>query len=332
MIRASDLPEFLWEPAVAHAAYIRNHAYTSAIKDQTPYQGWYGKKPNVTHLREFGAPVWILLQGQTKAQKIMPKSQRHAYIRNKDVSKSVIYYNAQTKKILSSRNYVFLNIKQPEPPEDIIISNTPLREGECEGKDAQEGDPEPHPPEPSTSQQRQPSLEPRKTRGVRWDYNQLNDPYTSEEDLAIDEPEESLIQEVLSAEIGDEFHSLKEARNFPDWPDWEKVIQSKLQQHQEKGTWELVDKPRDTVPLSNKWVFVTKRDNEGMIVKLKARLVVKGCGQRKGFDFLEMHSPVVHVESICAILAIAITKRLLIQQMDVKGVMIRSLHICHDTT
>jgi hypothetical protein len=70
--------------------------------------------------------------------------------------------------------------------------------------------------------------------------------------------------------------------------------------------------------LSNKWVFVRKRDKQGTIVKNKARLVVKGCGQRPG-NYLETHSPVVRIETIRAILAIATAKRLKIQQMDVKG-------------
>jgi len=50
MLITSSLTEFLWEPAVAHAAYIRNHFYTTALVDRTPYQGWFGIKPNVVHL------------------------------------------------------------------------------------------------------------------------------------------------------------------------------------------------------------------------------------------------------------------------------------------
>jgi hypothetical protein len=60
MITGSKLPEFLWENAVAHAAYVRNRAYTTSISEMTPYQAWFGNKPNVSHLREFGAPVWVL--------------------------------------------------------------------------------------------------------------------------------------------------------------------------------------------------------------------------------------------------------------------------------
>jgi len=47
---AADLPTFLWEQAVAHAAYVRNQAYSSTIKTATPYERWHGQKPDVSHL------------------------------------------------------------------------------------------------------------------------------------------------------------------------------------------------------------------------------------------------------------------------------------------
>jgi hypothetical protein len=50
MCIAADLPVFLWEYAVAHAAYVQNQVYSSAIKVNTPYEHWYGQKPDVTHL------------------------------------------------------------------------------------------------------------------------------------------------------------------------------------------------------------------------------------------------------------------------------------------
>jgi len=111
--------------------------------------------------------------------------------------------------------------------------------------------------------------------------------------------------QVNMAVVGDEFHSLREARMSEDWPEWERAIDSELSQLREKGTWELVERPMDALPLANKWVFVRKRDKEGTITKYKARLVAKGCAQRPGFDYIETHSPVVRLESIRAILAIA---------------------------
>jgi len=61
---AADLPVFLWEQAIAHAAYVHNRVYSLAVKTTMPYECWYGHKPDVSHLREFGTPVWILFQGQ----------------------------------------------------------------------------------------------------------------------------------------------------------------------------------------------------------------------------------------------------------------------------
>ena len=128
---AMDLPEYLWEEATAHAAYLRNRTYTSAVKGSTPYQKWHGKRPNVAHLREFGAPVWVLLQGQKVPRKMLPKSQRRSLVGFNDGSKSVIYYNPETRKVLTSRNYRFLNPPITHtPPEEIGINPDTLREGE----------------------------------------------------------------------------------------------------------------------------------------------------------------------------------------------------------
>jgi hypothetical protein len=93
---AADLPVFLWEQAITHAAYVRNRAYSSAVRDATPYERWYGKKPDVSHLREFSAPIWILLQGQKMLLKIEPRSRRRALVGYDDGSKSVLYYSAET--------------------------------------------------------------------------------------------------------------------------------------------------------------------------------------------------------------------------------------------
>ena len=85
------------------------------------------------------------------------------------------------------------------------------------------------------------------------------------------------------------------------------------------GTWQLVDKLPDAVPIANKWVFTKKRNKEGKLTKYKARLVTKGCAQRPGHDYVETHSPVIRLETIWAIMALVPTRQLVMQQMDMKG-------------
>jgi len=132
MLTAVQLPEFLWEPAVAHAAYLRNMSYTKPRAKVMPYQMWHGRKPNVAHLREFSAPIWVLLQGQRIQRKILPKSQRRAYVGYDEGSKSVKYYNAATRNILILRNFRFLSWTEPSPLEEIEIEPDAPLQGECD--------------------------------------------------------------------------------------------------------------------------------------------------------------------------------------------------------
>ena len=127
MLTASQLPEFLWELAVNHAAYVRNRSYTKAVQNKTPYEGWHNIKPNVSYLREFGSPVWILLQGQLMQRKMLPKTTQYYYVGNEDNSQSIIYYNKETRKLNISRNFYFLK----DPLEN--VPNDHAREGEWPG-------------------------------------------------------------------------------------------------------------------------------------------------------------------------------------------------------
>jgi len=127
------LPAFLWEYAINHSTYLRNRAYTKSLKSQTPYEKWFKKKPNVSHLREFGAPVWVLLQGQKQPKKMEPKSRRRIFVGYDEGSKSIKYYNAKTRKVLTSQNIRFLNLTNIESPlEQIGIIPDAPHEGELE--------------------------------------------------------------------------------------------------------------------------------------------------------------------------------------------------------
>ena len=320
MLTAAQLPEFLWEPAVEHAAYIRNRSFTTSLQGMTPYQAWHDKKPDVTHLREFGAPVWILLQGQKIPRKMLPKSARKAYVGHEDGPEAVKYYNAETRKILTSRNFQLPSV-HPEPesenPEHIVVmpetepteTNPSATRERGSGKDTR-----------NTAKRKAedpPDRESKRTRGVRIDYKKLSDPFSDEEDNR--EEETLFTQYINAAEIGGDIHSLKEAKQSDEWPEWKTAIQAEIDQLIQMGTWKLVDKPPDVVPIANKWVFAKKRDKSGQVTKFKARLVAKGCAQRPGHDYVETHSPVVRLETIRAILSLIPKEKLIVQQMDVKG-------------
>ena len=52
-------------------------------------------------------------------------------------------------------------------------------------------------------------------------------------------------------------------------------------------------------------MFKLKRNEEGEVVKHKTHLVAKGYVKKQGVDFEEVFTPVVRLESVCLLLAIA---------------------------
>ena len=97
-----------------------------------------------------------------------------------------------------------------------------------------------------------------------------------------------------------------------------KAMQEEMESLQKNNTYELVKLPKGRKALRNKWVYKLKKDGRGDLVKYKARLVVKGFGQKKGIDFDEIFSPVVKLSSIRIILGLATNQDLEIEQLDVK--------------
>ena len=193
MITDSKLPEFLWEPAVAHAAYLRNMSFTLTLRlgNQTPYQIWYGKKPNVSHLHEFGAPVWVLLQGQNVQRKMLPKSQRWAYIGYDKGLKAIRFYNTVTKNVQTVRNYRFLTPADPSPPKEIGIEEPELEGGENPPREGGEGEDSGRQSiilRKRTASDLDIDLDPEepwRTRGIRPNYKYMNDPFPDEEEAGI---------------------------------------------------------------------------------------------------------------------------------------------------
>lgn len=85
----------------------------------------------------------------------------------------------------------------------------------------------------------------------------------------------------------------------------------------ENDTWTLVDRPKGSKILSNRWVFKIKRKLDGNIERYKARLVVRGNEQREGIDFKEVFAPVARLETIRTFLAACVQKKMHVHQMDV---------------
>ncbi|GJY00314.1 retrovirus-related pol polyprotein from transposon TNT 1-94 [Tanacetum coccineum] len=68
-----------------------------------------------------------------------------------------------------------------------------------------------------------------------------------------------------------------------------------------------------------KWVFRNKKDERGIVIKNKARLVAQGYIQEEWIDYDEVFSPVARIEAIRLFLAYALFKDFVVYQMDVNS-------------
>ncbi|KAJ0621134.1 putative RNA-directed DNA polymerase [Helianthus annuus] len=69
---------------------------------------------------------------------------------------------------------------------------------------------------------------------------------------------------------------------------WVNAMQEELNQFEKLGVWKLVDLPDGQRKINTKWVFKCKRDDRGVVVRNKDRLVVQGFSQQEGIDFIEV--------------------------------------------
>ncbi|GJZ81445.1 retrovirus-related pol polyprotein from transposon TNT 1-94 [Tanacetum coccineum] len=80
-----------------------------------------------------------------------------------------------------------------------------------------------------------------------------------------------------------------------------------------------VDLPNGKRAIGFKWVLRNKKDERGIVIRNKARLVAQGYTQEEGIDYDEVFTPVARIEAIRLFLAYASFKYFVVYQMDVKS-------------
>ncbi|GJS77583.1 putative ribonuclease H-like domain-containing protein [Tanacetum coccineum] len=85
--------------------------------------------------------------------------------------------------------------------------------------------------------------------------------------------------------------------------------------------------------IGSKWIFKNKKDERGIMIRNKARLVAHGYTQEEGIDYDEVFVPVARIEAIRLFLAYASFKDFVVYQMDVKSVFLygkieKEVYVC----
>nr|GEZ51932.1 hypothetical protein [Tanacetum cinerariifolium] len=110
-------------------------------------------------------------------------------------------------------------------------------------------------------------------------------------------------------------------------------MQEELLQFKRLDVWVLVPTLDNISPLTLKWLFKNKHDEEQTVIRNKSRLDVRGYRQEEGIDFEESFAPVARMEAIRIFLAYAAHKSFTVFQIDVKtaflhGTLKEDVYVC----
>ncbi|GJU69774.1 zinc finger, CCHC-type containing protein [Tanacetum coccineum] len=296
MMKAMKLPLTFWAEAVRHAIYILNRVPTRALEDKTPYEALYNRKPNLENLRIFGCTAYAKIT-TPHLKKLDDRSIPLVYLGVEEGSKACRLYDPIAKKKHVSRDVKFMETKPwdwNKDEEDTSTQDTFWASFVVEGVDNESATP------------------------VNIDINDNIDDTYQEEDLINDpnspitppthtynphseEKRERKKRLLLRVEIGNLLLIEEEPRNYKEASidkKWIEAMEIELDSINKNNTWTLTTLPPDQKAIGLKWVYKTKRDAKGKIIKYKARLVAKGYVQQQGIDFDEVFAPVARIETV----------------------------------
>uniref|UniRef100_A0A8I6Y7V3 Integrase catalytic domain-containing protein n=1 Tax=Hordeum vulgare subsp. vulgare TaxID=112509 RepID=A0A8I6Y7V3_HORVV len=106
MLKAKQVPNQFWGEAVLTAAFILNRSFTRSVDNMTPYEAWYGRKPDVRFLRIFGCVGHVKVVGP-HLRKLDDRSTPMVFISYEIGCKAYRMYDPATKRLHVSRDVVF---------------------------------------------------------------------------------------------------------------------------------------------------------------------------------------------------------------------------------
>ena len=120
-----------------------------------------------------------------------------------------------------------------------------------------------------------------------------------------------------SDEMG-EPRSYTEAIQSPEKSAWQSAMEEEINSLHENESWELVKPPPGRKIVGCKWTYKKKLDENGQVVRYKARLVAQGFSQQYGTDYDEVFAPVAKQTTLRTVLSVANRTNMIVKHLDIR--------------
>ncbi|GKC68328.1 putative ribonuclease H-like domain-containing protein [Tanacetum coccineum] len=341
MLAESMLPTTFWAKAVNTACYVQNRVLVTNPYNKTPYELFLSRKPTLDFMKPFGCFVTIL-NTIDHLGKFDGKANEGFLVGYSINSKAFRVFNSKTMIVEENMLVQFSKNKPNIARNDSKKVDENPRE-ESEGIDQEKED-----IVNSTNNVNAASINKFNAVGAKTSIERADDlNMPNLEDTVYSDDDEDVGAEAdinnLDAFIPfspipttriHKDHSVKQIIRDLNLAPQTRRMTKNLEEH---GLFSSVqqrinhkdfqnflrrtqkDLPNRKSTIGTKWVFRNKKDERGIVIKNKARLVAQGYTQEEGIDYDEIFAPVARIEAIRLFLAYASFKDFVVYQMDVKS-------------
>ncbi|GKC82358.1 putative ribonuclease H-like domain-containing protein, partial [Tanacetum coccineum] len=358
MLADSKLPTTSWAEVVNTDCYVQNRVLVIKPYNKTPCELFLGRKPALGFMRPFGCPVTIL-NTLDHLGKFDGKADEGFFVGYSTNSKAFRVFNSRTRiieenlhvrinenapnMIGSGPNWLFDldSLTKTMNYQPVFVGNQTNSSAANDKKDDdQEGDQGQEDNDARDDQDKEESVNSINILNAA-NSKEVNDAEANTDMELPNDPNMPPLEDIVYSkdedDVGAEADITNLDSNIPVSPipttkihkdrpldqligDVHSVTQTRrMSKIMDEHGLSLVDLPNGKRAIGTKWVYRNKKDERGIVVRNKARLVAQGHTHEEGIDYDEVFAPVARIEEIRLFLAYASFMDFTVYQMDVKS-------------
>nr|GEW49587.1 retrovirus-related Pol polyprotein from transposon TNT 1-94 [Tanacetum cinerariifolium] len=317
MLADAKLPVTFWAEAVNTACYVQNRVLVNKSHNKTPYELFNGRSPAIGFLKRFSCHVMIL-NTLVNLGKFKGKGDEGT----KDAA------SQEVKKDVSSLRYIAL----PNWAHDALLEFSSSKPQDHCSTEVPEGSRKPNP----TASTSNPPTDQMETLTVETPVPTVSSPITTA--YSTDSQEPSSDARLISKGVANQVKTPSLDNILSLTNRFEDILEVTTNSNESNGVKVDIsnmetaiiasptptlriykDHPKRVRPIGTKLVLKNKKDERGIVIKNKARLVAQGHRQEEGIDYDEVFAPVARIEAIRLLLAYASFIGFNVYHMDVKS-------------